>query len=106
MMCCPKSWKYYNKKAVMKNYRNVESPDVTPQEQGTEEDVREGLQEMCSCMRRRKEVTEDTQLYRTIHSWYMPRNEQDVMCYMKRYNVWRKLPTLIAKRMKKKEEKV
>lgn len=73
---------------------------------GSESDVRKSLEEMCSCMRKERRVVPRSRLYRMIHSWYVPRNERDAACYMRRYSVWRMLPALVAKRMKREEENV
>jgi hypothetical protein len=61
--------------------------------------LKDCIKEMCRCMRKEQPVEHRTWLYKMLHSWYMPRNERDVMCYMKRYRVWRMLPTLLMKRI-------
>ncbi|MBQ5751106.1 MAG: hypothetical protein IIV86_07240 [Bacteroidaceae bacterium] len=79
---------------------------TAPQPASSADDVRKSLEEMCSCMRKQQRGVARGRLYRIIHSWYVPRNERDVMCYLRRYRVWRKLPALVAERMKREEVKV
>lgn len=70
----------------------------------TGDDVRACLRDMCRCVRREKCKRNSSPLYDLLHSWFMPRNEQDMMCYMKRYRVWSRLPMLIVERMKREEK--
>ncbi|MBR2378186.1 MAG: hypothetical protein IKA91_01970 [Bacteroidaceae bacterium] len=84
------------------NQASIAPPPVS----GSARDVRKSREEMCSCMRKERRVVPRSRLYRMIHSWYVPRNERDAACYMRRYSVWRLLPALVAKRMKREEENV
>ena len=68
------------------------------------DDVKACVQEMCRCMHREQPQRKGSWLYRMIYARYMPRNERDVVCYMKRYKVWCMLPTLVYKRLKREEE--
>lgn len=72
----------------------------------TQDDVRACLRDMCRCVRREKCKRNSSPLYDLLHSWFVPRNERDVMCYIKRYRVWSRLPKLIVERMKREEKSV
>ncbi len=51
-------------------------------------DVRQVLQQMCSCVRCNKAPTYRKGLYRMLYSWYVPRNENDADAFMARCRVW------------------
>lgn len=71
-----------------------------------ENDVRTCLRDMCCCMRREKYKKKRSPLYKLLCSWFVPRNEQDMMCYMRRYREWSRLPMLIVERIKREEKSV
>lgn len=84
------------------NYENRTEGTASPQI--ATDDVRACVQQMCSCMRREQPQRKGSWLYRMVYDHFMPRNERDVVCYMKRYRVWCMLPALVAKRLKREEE--
>ena len=81
-----------------------EKQDESMHDIGTIPEVEATLKEMCRCMRPQKKHKSKSRMVAMIGSWYMPRNEADAMCYMKRYAVWCKLPDMIDKRLNRKEE--
>lgn len=63
------------------------------------------VSEMCRCMRRYPSLAGTPHLDRLLLSWFMPRNNDDLDCFVRRYHVWSKLPDMVAETMYKRKEK-
>ncbi|MBE6307478.1 MAG: hypothetical protein E7084_07490 [Bacteroidales bacterium] len=68
------------------------------------EDVRAALNSMCSCMKKKRPLGRKGRLYELLHSWYMPRNECDATCFVRRYSVWCELPRRVNRLLRKEEK--
>ncbi len=58
-------------------------------------DVRRSLRMMCDCMHKSDNRPRESGVYRLLYSWYMPRNENDVVHFMRRYAVLCRLPQCV-----------
>lgn len=61
--------------------------------------------EMCRRMRRYPSLEGTPHLDRLLLSWFMPRNNDDLDCFVRRYRVWSRLPDMVAETMTERKEK-
>ncbi len=66
---------------------------------------RDELRTMCGCMRRYPTLKSKGRTYDNLASWYMPRNPEDVDCFVGRYRIWEMLPAKVTEVVNRKNEK-
>ena len=67
-------------------------------------DVRRSLRMMCDCVHKSSVRNRDGDVYNLLYSWYMPRNECDATCFVRRYSVWCELPRRVNRLLRKEEK--
>lgn len=90
----------------MQEYKRQNSRPEPESQMMEKENVRESLREMCCCLKSKKPCRFRSKLHALLCGWYVPRNERDAESFMRRYSVWRKLPTLVAERIEREEDDV
>ena len=68
-------------------------------------DVAGDVSEMCRCLRRYPSLEGEPYLRRLLMSWFMPRRDEDLDCFIRRYRVWNELPDMVADAVTKRKEK-
>lgn len=66
---------------------------------GESADLAGDVREMCRCLRRYPLLEGTSLLDRQLLSWFMPRNQEDLDCFIRRYRVWCELPDMIAEKL-------
>lgn len=58
--------------------------------------VKDALRIMCDCVGKRHIRNRCGQVCELLSSWYMPRNERDVQCYVMRYRVFDRMMQVVS----------